>query len=281
MGFLPFNAISTLTQKSKTNYTPPTIDWGSLDAITSQTRSITDNIFKGVKDFTSGYRKLADPIRTATRNNANRTFPPNSDFELFLYGLKGFFRANVEPQPNILMTTKVNGVNYELAMFSDESSYKFDSTINYAESDIVGRASPMYSYQNSTFVSMTLTGFIMIGSMDDETKWDKYIKSLQAMKYPVRVGNGITAPPIWTLAIFDQYLENQIVPPIKVRVNTVSFTYEKPFTINGKPIKTSVDLGLSIIVDTVDKDGQVTYTNQLTGTTFNRYFTEVAKDGGF
>ncbi len=180
------------------------------------------------------------------------------------------------PQPNIYLTTIVNGNKYEIWLQEGEEDFTFDNSISWEEASPVGRSSPLFSYSNSDTMRFTINGTMRINSAGDERDYDNYMRSLKAMKYPVRLGNGIGAPPLWSFAVFDEYKRAVVLDPMMLRILNVTWTLRKPYLQSGKPVVTNVVINVAVADENITEASQVSYKDKISGAVRDKYFEDIA-----
>ena len=182
---------------------------------------------------------------------------------------------NRVPVPNVYLTTSVNGRKYELWMYGSEEEFSFTDTVNWEENSIVGRPQELFAYSSSVSTRFTINGHLTINSEEEEQEYERHLLAIQAMKYPVRFGTGVGAPPLWGFVFFDQYRNNIIIGPLLIRVLGVNWSFKAPYLSTGKPTVTKVSLEVAKVEEDITSSSQVTYENKITGATRDRYFEDV------
>ena len=187
-------------------------------------------------------------------------------------GITGISLPGVPPQllPTIILATVVDGKGYRFEMYDSEENLEFRDSINWTDTDIVGRSSSIFAYRNSQATEFTINGFLKIDSAADIPSWDNNMKNLRAMRFPVRFDLGLGAPPIWQLEVYAPHSTSRVYGPIAVRINAVSWQFMKPYLASssdpsnsaGVPAITKISIDLREVEDTID-GSQVTFKNEL------------------
>ena len=167
-----------------------------------------------------------------------------------------------EQTPTILMTTRVNGSVYSFKMFDSEDTLEFKDSINWSDTDIIGRSSPIFGYKNSSATEYTLNGTLTIDHPDEIKSWKTNMQNLRAMRFPVQFDLGLGSPPIWNLEILVPYTDKRVYGPVRVRVNSVSWQYLKPYLVDGVPAVTRITMDVREVEDPLE-GSQVSYTSEI------------------
>lgn len=159
--------------------------------------------------------------------------------------------------PNIIMTTTVNGQNYTFSMYESEEDIQFTDTVNWVDTEIMGRSSQVFNYKNSSATEFQLQGFLKVDSKSDVSAWYRNMSNLEAMKYPANSDLGIMAPPLWNLTVLNPYLASAVITKT-VRVNSTNYSFMKPYLEDNIPTITKITLNLMAVEDQV-QNAQVSY----------------------